>query len=336
MKLREINLNEPLCKPYKRIHLDLTCIETIEKSSPNYNWKASDLDNFTNLRQKEEDFVINPLHLIQVQSQITSAMRSTLLNWLMETSNDLLLKRETFHMSISIVDRFLSLSKISKKGFQLLGISALFISSKAEEISVPRISDFAAATGDYCTGSEIVLMEKRILSTLSWKIFPSTLSAWSNWLMTEWDSFNSDVPIKLKQSCKNAYRLFRQVFGIIDAVALDEVHLRYRKSALAAGTIYLVLQRESCTQEFASALPSCFEYWLQNTLCIQKLESLNPAIEYLQQFLALNISYELPKAKDVLPKENLIASFEDFLAYQTYTNETLPFVKAKVLARCKS
>lgn len=336
MKLREINLNEPLSKPYKRIHLDVTCIEKIENNSINYNWKASDLDNFTNLLQKEENFVINPQHIIQVQSQITSPIRCTLANWLMETCNDLLLKRETFHMSINLVDRFLSLSKISKKCFQLLGISALFISSKAEEISVPHISDFAAATGDYCTISQIITMEKKILNTLSWKIFPSTLSAWSNWLMTEWDSFDSAIPIKLKHSCKNAYRLFRQVFGILDAVALDDFHLRFKKYALAAGTIYLVLQRESCTQDYASALTKCFEYWLENTLSIRGLGNLNSVIEYLQQFLALEISYELPRAKDIVPKENLIANFEDFLAYQTYTNETLPFVKAKILARCKS
>jgi hypothetical protein len=336
MKLREISLNENFSKPYKRIHLDLTCIETIEKTPSFSDWKVQDADNFANLRQKEEDFVINPLHLAQVQTQITSSMRSTLLNWLMETSNDLLLKRETFHMSILIIDRFLSLAKMAKKSFQLLGISALFISSKSEEISVPRISDFAASTGDYCSPSEIIEMERKIMNTLRWKVLSSTLYAWSNWLMSEWDSFNSDVPIKLKQSSKNAYRLLRQVFGILDAVALDDFHLRFRRSALAAGTIYLVLQRESCTQEFSNHFASAFEFWLQSTLNFEKIESLAPAIEYLQQFLALTISYELPRAKDVISKESLIAHFEDFLAFQTYTAETLPFVKAKILARCKA
>ena len=153
--------------------------------------------------------------------------------------------------------------------------------------------------------------------------------------MTEWDLYNCKVPIKFKLSCENSYKLYRQTLGIIDAALLDDFHLRFRRSTLAAGVIYLVLHRESCTQEFSSLLLPNFENWLQGTLGIHKLEALTPVIEYLRQFLGLKISYELPKAKDLVPKESLVSHYEDFLAYQTYTTEALPFVKAKACARCK-
>ena len=84
----------------------------------------------------------------------------------METCNDLLLKRETFHLSINIIDRYLSLVKISRKNFQLVGVTALFIASKIEEIYSPRISDFSAASGNSYSLAALVEMEKKILKTL--------------------------------------------------------------------------------------------------------------------------------------------------------------------------
>ncbi|OMJ82547.1 hypothetical protein SteCoe_16711 [Stentor coeruleus] len=335
MKLQEIDLNTQLSRPYKKIHLDLSCLETLEEVKVLPTWKVTDPEHYRNLRQKEETFVVNPLCLIQVQTQITNLMRCTLINWINETCNDMLLKRETFHLSVNIIDRFLSLVKISKKSFQLVGISALFLACKIEEIYSPRIRDFSAASGESCPMAAIVDMEKKLLKSMNWKILPSTLYSWSNWLMTEWDNYNSEIPVRFKQSCKTSYKLFRQIVGIVDAVVLDDYHLRFRRSALAAGAIYLVIHRESCTQEYSSILTSCFEYWLECTLNINHIESLNPVIDYLRQFLGLTISYELPKAKDLVPKEALISHYEDFLAYQTYTVEALPFVKAKLSSRCK-
>ena len=159
--------------------------------------------------------------------------------------------------------------------------------------------------------------------------------SWCNWLLTEWDNYNSDIPIKFKQPSENSYKLYRQALGILDGILLDDYHLRYRRCALAAGVIYLVLHRESCTKKYSDTFVQCFEYWLNSALGIEKLEYLNPVIEYLRQFLGLFISYDLPKAKDLVPKDNLISHYEDFLAYQTYTTEALPFVKARTLARCK-
>ena len=335
MKLKEINPNTDISRPYKKIHLDLACNEHLGTEKESSTWRVSDTENYKSLCQKEETFIINPLYLTQVQTQIAGSMRSTLLNWIMETCNDLLLKRETFHISACIIDKYLSLVKVSRKNFQLLGISSLFIASKIEEIYSPRLSDFSAASGDSCSPVRIIEMEKKILKSLNWRILPATIFSWCNWLMTEWDIYNSDIPIRFKQPSENSYKLYRQILGIIDAVLLDDYYLRYRRCALAAGVIYLVLHRESCTKNYSNNLLPCFEIWLYSTLKITKLEHLNPAIDYLRQFLGLAISYDLPKAKDLVPKDHLISHYEDFLAYQPYTTEILPFVKGRVIARCK-
>ena len=335
MKLREIDLNTTLSRPYKKIHLDLTCTESLSSPSEIPAWRVSDPDNYLTLCQKEDRFTINPLYLSQVQNQITPAMRCTLINWTAETSNDLLLKRETFQLSVCIIDKYLSSVKILRKNFQLVGISALFLASKTEEVYSPRVTDFSAASGNSCSMAGILKMERKLLTSLSWRILPATLFSWCTWLMTEWDNYNSEVPFRFKQPSEASYKLYRQVLGILDAALLDHCHLRYRKSALAAAGIYLVLHRESCTGEFSHLLLPCFEVWLECTLKVKKLESLGPAVEYLKQFLGLDILYDLPKAKDLVPRESLVSHYEDFLAYQTYTTEAMPFVKARLLARCK-
>ena len=62
-------------------------------------------------------------------------MRAILLDWLMEVSNEFYLKRETFHITVNIIDRYLSIVyDISKNEFQLIGVSALYIASKLEVI----------------------------------------------------------------------------------------------------------------------------------------------------------------------------------------------------------
>ena len=66
------------------------------------------------------------------------------MDWVMEVSSEFTLKRETFHLAISYIDRFLSVHKnVPKTEFQLVGLASLFIAAKIEEIYPPKISDFA-------------------------------------------------------------------------------------------------------------------------------------------------------------------------------------------------
>lgn len=46
------------------------------------------------------------------QRQITVKMRAILFDWIMEVSEEFMLKRETFYIAINLVDRFLNLSRV--------------------------------------------------------------------------------------------------------------------------------------------------------------------------------------------------------------------------------
>lgn len=69
------------------------------------------------------------------------------MDWMMEVCMEFQLKRETYHIAVNLVDRFLStVHDIQKIELQLLGVSSLYISSKIEEIYPPKIQDFVLST----------------------------------------------------------------------------------------------------------------------------------------------------------------------------------------------
>lgn len=79
-------------------------------------------------------YAADPHYLNDVkQPNLTSNMRATLLDWMMEVSEEFQLKRETYHISVNLVDRYLSLKhSIKKRHFQLVGVTSLYIAAKLD------------------------------------------------------------------------------------------------------------------------------------------------------------------------------------------------------------
>ncbi|XP_072947319.1 G1/S-specific cyclin-E isoform X2 [Epargyreus clarus] len=108
-------------------------------------------------------------------------MRAILLDWLNEVCEVYKLHRETFHLTVDYVDRYLSNTDDVQKGrLQLIGITCLFIAAKVEEVYPPKIGEFAYVTDGACTTEEILLEELLILKILSWSITPITINSWLN------------------------------------------------------------------------------------------------------------------------------------------------------------
>ncbi|XP_053673745.1 G1/S-specific cyclin-E [Anopheles nili] len=106
-------------------------------------------------------------------------MRSILLDWLNEVCEVYKLHRETFYLAMDYVDRYLSRRKEMKKThLQLLGITALFIAAKVEEIYPPKIGEFAYVTDGACTAEDILQEELLVLCDLDWNVNPVTAIGW--------------------------------------------------------------------------------------------------------------------------------------------------------------
>ena len=100
------------------------------------------------------------------QRDINSSMRAMLCDWLVEVHRKLDMLPETLFLSINLTDRYLSTTEIRRSKLQLVGVTAMVIASKYEEIYPPVVNDFVYFTDNAYTRDEILMMEKSILETL--------------------------------------------------------------------------------------------------------------------------------------------------------------------------
>lgn len=68
-------------------------------------------------------------YLEKVQKDVTANMRGILVDWLVEVAEEYKLLSDTLYLTVSYVDRFLSLNAINRQRLQLLGVTSMLIAS---------------------------------------------------------------------------------------------------------------------------------------------------------------------------------------------------------------
>lgn len=105
------------------------------------------------------------------QQFLDGSMRVTLVDWMQEFANEVLLKRATFHLAVFYVDLYLTREpNLQAKWFQLLGATALFTASKFEEINPPRLKEIIYTTDNAFSRQQIVRMEFQMLKVFNFRI----------------------------------------------------------------------------------------------------------------------------------------------------------------------
>ena len=131
------------------------------------NLKGEEINNKYKINQNYFNF----------QNEINNKMRIVLINWLIEVHTKLNFKEETFYTTIYIMDAYLSRKFIQRKKFQLLGVTALYIATKLNEIYIRRIKDYVFITDYAYDEEEIIKMESDICKTLNFNfLIPTSLS----------------------------------------------------------------------------------------------------------------------------------------------------------------
>lgn len=107
---------------------------------------------------------------MDAQPEINAKMRSILVDWLTEVHRKFELMPETLYLTVHIVDRFLSKETIQRKELQLVGISAMLIACKYEEIWAPEVNDFVRISDSAYLREQVLAAEKAILRKLEWHL----------------------------------------------------------------------------------------------------------------------------------------------------------------------
>lgn len=100
-------------------------------------------------------------------------LRALLVDWIVEVHLRLGLETQTLFLAINLIDRYLRKSKVADDQFQLLGITALFVASKFEEVNdsgKDLLSCFVHMCGGNYSMQDMLEMECRLLSALDFDL----------------------------------------------------------------------------------------------------------------------------------------------------------------------
>lgn len=155
---------EYLCQAFSDVILAVNDVDAEDGADPNLCSEYVK-DIYAYLRQLEDDQAIRPKYLLG--REVTGNMRAVLIDWLVQVQMKFRLLQETMYMTVSIIDRFMQNNCVPKKMLQLVGVTAMFIASKYEEMYPPEIGDFAFVTDNTYTKHQIRQMEMKILRSLN-------------------------------------------------------------------------------------------------------------------------------------------------------------------------
>lgn len=171
VKQEEKEKTEPavVAKKPESFSSDLLAVEDIDKEDENNPLLVSVYTNdiYAYLMVLEAQFPIRKDFLRH--QEVTPKMRCVLIDWLVEVQQQFRLMQETLYLTVANIDRFLQDFKtIGRKRLQLVGVAAMFIACKYEELYSPDISDFVYMTDNAYSKSEILQMETLITRTLGY------------------------------------------------------------------------------------------------------------------------------------------------------------------------
>jgi G2/mitotic-specific cyclin 2 len=178
---------------------------------------------FEYYKQLEETTMPNPEYM-EHQDDLDWSMRGVLVDWLIEVHTRFRLLPETLFLAVNIVDRFLSSKVVPLDKFQLVGVTAMFIASKYEEVLSPHIGNFVHVADNGFTVDEVLAAERYTLTALKYDL-----------------SYPNPMNFLRRISKADNYDIQTRTIGkyLMEISLLDHRFMPYRQSHIAAAAMYL-------------------------------------------------------------------------------------------------
>lgn len=178
---------------------------------------------FDYMKDLELKTAANPRY-IEHQPDLEWKMRGILVDWLIEVHTRFRLLPETLFLAVNIIDRFLSYEVVSLDRLQLVGVTAMFIASKYEEVLSPHVANFSHVADETFSDKEILDAEKHILATLEFNM-----------------SYPNPMHFLRRISKADNYDIQTRTLGkyLMEISLLDHRFVPYRQSHVGAAAMYL-------------------------------------------------------------------------------------------------
>ncbi|XP_058772680.1 G2/mitotic-specific cyclin-1-like isoform X2 [Vicia villosa] len=179
-------------------------------------------DLYAYYRKVESTGCVSPNYMAD-QFDINERMRAILIDWLVEVHDKFDLVHETLFLTVNLIDRFLEKQSVVRKKLQLVGLVAMLLACKYEEVSVPVVGDLILISDRAYSRKEVLEMEKLMVNTLK---------------------FNISVPtayVFIRRFLKAAQadrKLELLAFFLVELSLVEYAMLKFPPSQLAAAAVY--------------------------------------------------------------------------------------------------
>uniref|UniRef100_A0A7S1ECA1 Cyclin N-terminal domain-containing protein n=1 Tax=Hemiselmis andersenii TaxID=464988 RepID=A0A7S1ECA1_HEMAN len=263
---------------------------------------------YTFLRRRERASMVRPDYMSR-QDDINHKMRVILTDWLVEVHLKFRLRHETLFLCFQLMDRFLQDNIVVRNRLQLVGVTAMMLASKYEEIYPPEMRDFVYICDNAYTRTQILEMEQMMLEKLRFRLS----------LPTPW-SFMSRF---CKSAGKEGDKAFLHLVSYVAELSQIEYGmLKHAPSMLVASSIAIanmMLKEKEC---WGKAMQHHTKYSLSDlTSCIKDCLTLvrqahSTANEASPKFKAVHKKFTHASYSEVtsLPHEHVSDVFVDLMA----------------------
>ena len=207
-------------------------------------------DIFDYLKEIEVQTMPNPEYMDH-QDHLEWHTRSILVDWLVEVHTRFHLLPETLFLAINIIDRFLSTKIVQLDKLQLVGVTAMFIASKYEEVLSPHVTNFKEVTDEQFTDKQILSAERFILASLNYDL-----------------SYPNPMNFLRRISKADNYDISTRTLGkyLLEISLVDHRFMEFPPSQVAAAAMYLartILERGEWVRSTIFIRPN-----MLTTICI--------------------------------------------------------------------
>ncbi|GFP86784.1 cyclin-a3-2 [Phtheirospermum japonicum] len=227
----DLDIKENKSKPKRNEKTGNAYGDTKERDDPQMcEAYVSDICEYLHNMEKEAKRRPLPDYLEKIQKDVTENMRGVLIDWLVEVAEEYKLHSDTLYLTVSYIDRFLSMNALNRTRLQLLGVSSMLIASKYEEISPPHVDDFCDITDSTYSKDEIVKMEADVLKSLKFEMGNPTVKTFLR-RFTRIAQEDYEVSLSLQLGFLGCY--------LAELSLLDYGCVKFLPSLVAASVVFL-------------------------------------------------------------------------------------------------
>ena len=163
------------------------------------------------------------------QAHLNSKMRRILVDWLVDIHARFKMVPETLYLAVNYIDRYLQVTHdVRRSKLQLVGITAMFIASKYEEIYPPSVDQYVKITDRAYTKKEILAMEFNMCGALQFQLTVPTA--------------HSFLCRTLKAANVNTLEMVQLCSYITERSLQEYQMLQFRPSVVAAAAVSIARQ----------------------------------------------------------------------------------------------